>query len=143
MKSSLKVIVGLILTVLILGVFYFFSASKKEEVAAPVQTESNLFSQAQVEANKGNHVEALKAFEELLKKDPKHTTAMRFMLESYVQTNNAPKAFETINKIIELDPTPQSYEMAVSAAIRLNDKPRADSYRKLLEKSRAAKKSTK
>lgn len=133
MKLKNKIILGLVGVLLIGGVFggwYYYSSNRF--YFAP-RTESNLFALGQIEASHGRHAEAVKIYQELLSKDPKHAVAMRFMLDSMLKLDDRSMVFPTLDKLIALEPTKENLEYAASISQQLNDKEKADDYTKRLQ----------
>lgn len=131
MKLQYKIISAAVVAIVLAGGVFYYQNHKYE---FRPKTESNLFTLGQISANKGDHLQAIKHYEELLAKDPKHLIALQFLIESYVKTNNSPKAFEKLNRLIELDPSVHTLELAVSYSLQLKDKDRADKYLELLNR---------
>lgn len=134
MKLQIKLISAVVIAILLAGGFFYYQNHKYE---FKPKTESNLFTLGQIAASKGDHLQAIKYYEDLLQKDPKHVIALQFLIESYVKTNNPPKVFEKLNRLIELDPSVPTLELAVSYSLQLKDKDRADKYLELLNRIKA------
>lgn len=134
MKLQTKIISAAVVAMVLAGGAFYYKNHKYE---FRPKTESNLFTLGQISASKGEHPQAIKYYEELLQKDPKHLVALQFLIESYVKTNNAPKTFEKLNRLIELDPSVATLELAVSYSLQLKDKDRADKYLELLNRIKA------
>lgn len=123
--------VGLLVVAIAFGGWFYYRANKF--YFAP-RTESNLFALGQIEASKGRYAEAVKVYQELLSKDPKHGVAMRFMIESMMKMDDRSQIFPALDKLIAMDPSKDNLEYAASISLQLKDKERSEGYMKQLKK---------
>ena len=91
--------------------------------------ETDLFSQGQVELNRGEYKSAIEIFDVFLSRDPNHVPALQFKLRAEVNAGRKTDALKTAERILRLDPSPGSKAM-VAEVYRLNGK--EEDARKLL-----------
>lgn len=104
------------------------------------KTESNLFTLAQISAGKGDHEKAVVYFQQLLDKDPKHAFAIRLMVESLLKSGKQDKIIEWLDKIVELDPSKENLEFAISTSLQIKNKEKAEEFIQLSKKLESEKK---
>ena len=90
--------------VLLLLFFGYFGYRHFSLSAMP---EPDLFSACQISANKHNYEKAVDCYRALLRKSPKHTTAMEFMAECQVQLQQVKEAIATYENLVKLDRSPR------------------------------------
>jgi|GEM_PF-6803709 len=105
------------------GTVYFL---KKKRHDLPVPTESDLFSMGQISASKNNHAQAAIYFKKLLEKDPRHSIAARFLLESQMRLNEKNQIIETIDLLLKMDPSESNLKLAASAYFQIGEKNRGE-----------------
>jgi len=76
----------------------------KAKLAMTVETD--LFSQGQVELNRGNLRSSIEIFDTFLRRDPNHVPALQFKLQAEMKLDDWKAAEETADRIMRLQPTP-------------------------------------
>lgn len=130
MKRNSKILISLIVIVFLGGLYGGYRYYEANKFYYAPRNESNLFALGQIEASKGRHSEAVKIFQEMLSKDPKHAIAMKFMIESMLKLEDRSNVFPSLDKLIDLEPTKENLEFAASVSLQLQDKARSDEYLK-------------
>ena len=75
----------------------------KVKLARTVETD--LFSEGQVELNKGNYYSSIEIFETFLKRDPNHVPALTFKMQAEIRSDRWKDAEATAERIMTLQPT--------------------------------------
>ena len=137
MRMSKKSIFGILFAIVILAVLGIgYWKYQQNPYLYKAKTESNLFTLGQISASKGQHLEAINYFKDLLKKDPKHSVAIKFMLESMIQVPNMKEeTLAALDQLIALDPTKNNLEFASSVSLQLGEKDRAEGYLKQIKET--------
>ena len=68
----------------------------------------DLFTSGQIAANQGNCKVAIQYFEAMLKKDPRHVSAMEHISECQINLGDLTGAIDTLRKIIQIDTSPRN-----------------------------------
>jgi len=103
MKQS-KVIIGIVALVVVL----FFAWKLKQSNDPNNLPETDLFSAGQVAANHGDCPRAIILYQDLLKKDPRHSTALDFMADCQIKISDKAGAIATLERLVLLDPSPRN-----------------------------------
>ena len=130
MKKNIKLILSLSLIVLLGAVYGGYRYYEANKFYYAPRNESNLFALGQIEASKGRHAEAVKIFQEMLSKDPKHTVAIKFMIDSMLKLDDRTNIFPSLDKLVQLEPSKENFEFAASVSLQLQDKLRSEAYLK-------------
>jgi tetratricopeptide (TPR) repeat protein len=100
MKKRGIALLLLFLPVVALGIW---KGARKVKLAMTVETD--LFSQGQIELNRGNFSSAIEVFDTFLARDPKHVPALQFKLTAELRAGRPEAAWATAERILKIDPS--------------------------------------
>lgn len=115
-SQALLIAGGTAVLAVIAAAVYFLSPAQRMKKLP----ESDLFSQGQIAAAKGDCGSAIRFYETLLSKDPRHYAALDFMIDCQVKLKDWSQAIRSSERLLELDPNRAKHRYRLAYIYRMS-----------------------